>query len=157
MSKLLMARLKKVVKKGKPIEESQIKRGAKTVDPTEDARNKFIAKLDENIAVWNAIQAGEELPVHKLNTVDEKTGLKKTRKYAKWFKPNPNDGTFELAPRYGMKEIKNIFGEGMSIYGGLDESEVLPVLNALKESAEDKELDEMLLAARASATVKRKK
>lgn len=157
MSKKMLEKLSKIVADGKACSESEIKRKAKKVDPTEAARGYFIEKIDENIAVWKAINAGEEIPVHKLEAIDKKTGMKKTRKYSQWFKKNEDKQTYELTPCYGLRPIKNFFGDGLQTYVGIKDVELLPLLNALKESAEDKELDEILLMAREAAKVERGK
>lgn len=155
MSKKLLEKLSKIVAAGEACAESEIKRKVKKVDPTESAREYFIEKIDENIAVWTAINADKEIPVHKLEAIDKKTGMKKIRKYSQWFKKNEDKETYELTPCYGLRPIKNFFGEGLRTYVGIKDIELLPLLNALKESAEDKELDELLLMAREDAKVKR--
>ena len=157
MSNQLMSKLSKLMTDGGACAESQITKPSNKVDPTEAARTLFIEKIEENIAVWKAINADEELPVHKLNVIDKKTGMKKIRKYAQWFKMNEKAERYELIPRHGLKPIKDIFGEGKQVLYGLKENEVLPILNALKESSTDKELDEILLLAREAAKVNRKK
>ncbi len=155
MSNKLMEKLSKIVAEGGARAESEIKRRAKKVDPTDAARDYFIEKINENIAVWKAINADEELPVHKYETIDKKTGMKKTRKYSKWFKKNEDKDTYELTPCYGLRPIKNFFGDGLQTYVGIKDKELLPLLEALKESAETNELDELLLMAREEAKVNR--
>ncbi len=153
MSKKLLDKLSKIVADGEACTESEIKKKSKKKEPTEAARDYFIEKIDENIAVWKAINAGEELPVYTLKAIDPKTGTNKVRKYAQWFIKNEETERYEMTPRYGLRPIKNFFGEDLQTYKGIKAEEMIPLFNTLKESAENKELDETLLIARNAAKV----
>lgn len=156
MSKQLLEKLSKIVADGEACAESEIKRKAKPKDPTEAARDYFIEKIDENIAVWKAFTAGEDLPVHTLKAIDKKTGVNKVRKYSRWFKKNEETGRYEITPYYGLRPIKNFFGDGLQTYKGIQAEEIIPFFNALKESAEAKEFDEILLFVRNAARIPRR-
>lgn len=83
--------------------------------------------------------------------------MKKVRKYAQWFKKNEETERYELTPCYGLRAIKNFFGDGLQTYKGIRAEEMIPLFNALKESAEDKEFDEILMLAREAAKVPKRK
>ena len=150
----------------KGLTESNIRKSSrKIVDPTEAAREKVLAKIKENIDGFKALNDGKEWPTHPLKKWTRTEPPKRERKpksYARWFALDEKTDTYEIVVKYGAKNIAGIFGADddgadITVLSGIEKNYLLPTLFELEEIVTNGSVDELLVAARSAATVRRSK
>lgn len=111
-------------------------------------RNKLLKKLHEQIQLAEAQQAGDTYTAKRLKNVrDAETGLTKTievnkRVRAWWW--IGDDGKLCLNVKYGSNTVE--LGKGKYAIALASASDIVPVLNTLKEAVEAGELDSQIEA-----------
>lgn len=126
----------------------QAKRQAKT-DSVQFRRGKVLVKLDEQIALANALRSGQTLNIKRVRKErDEMTGVLRTIESVKrikqfWFKSESGKTCVELL--YGQTAIE--FKKGVTAIELADDGQVVDVLETLRKAVEVGELDAQITAA----------
>ena len=126
----------------------QAKRQVKT-DSVQFRRGKVLVKLDEQIALANALRSGQTLNIKRVRKErDEMTGVLRTIESVKrikqfWFKSESGKTCVELL--YGQAAIE--FKKGVTAIELADEGQVVEVLETLRKAVEVGELDTQITAA----------
>lgn len=120
------------------------------VDPVQQRRNKLIQKLDEQLQMAQAKQAGTVYAPIKLRTVtDEATGETKTvqvqKRVREWFW-NGDAGKINLTVKYGAATLYLNAKNATAIeLNNLDE--LVSVIKSLKVAAAEGEFDKAITSA----------
>ena len=127
----------------------QAKRVMSNLDPVTFRRNKLIRKLDEQIAMAKANASGASYAVkRKTNVVDKESGAKTSvevsRKLRSWYFTNET-GKLCVQLRYGSKVIE--FAKNRNAIEVANESELIAVLEKLREAVNSGELDQQITIA----------
>ena len=121
-----------------------------TVDPVQQRRNKLVQKLDEQLMLAKAKQAGTVYAPIKLRTItDEVTGESKTvqvqKRVREWFW-NGDAGKINLTIKYGAATLYLNKKNATAIeLNNMDE--LVSVLQSLKVAAAEGELDDAIANA----------
>lgn len=118
-------------------------------DSVHARRLKLCRKLDEQIALLKALQKGETLQIKRVRKErDELSGVLRTietNKRIKQFWYTSESGKLCAELRYGQSVIE--FKKGINAIEIADESQLLPVFEALKKAVEAGELDPQITMA----------
>ena len=123
------------------------------------SRNKLLVKLDEQIALANALRAGQTLNIKRTRKErDEMTGVVETIESVKrikkfWFKSAAGKLCVELLYGYIAVEFK----KGLTAIELVDEDQLVTVLEKMKKAVEVGELDAQIANARDAVKAKFRK
>lgn len=130
--------------------ESNIKPAVKpSKTPEEAARDKFLSKIDQNIEGIKALNEGKEWPT----TEYTKSGVKKYRRHACWFKENKTDETYEIYLKHGYKPIYGLLGfdkksgAANTVISGVKKNQLLTVFSTLRTIIDSGQVDKFLMDA----------
>ena len=122
------------------------KRVAVSVDPVQFRRTKLLRKLEEQIQTARAELNGETYGAKRTVTIkDKSTGeiqtVEKSKRFRPWWYTSQN-GKVCISLRYGSKVVD--LARGKNAIELTDKSELVPVMEKLKQAVEAGELDQQI-------------